>query len=264
MRKTFYSFLLCLIIGVTAQAQTVKNVQARADGNSVIISYDLIGSADGQVFKVDIKSSHDNFVSPLKEVTGDVGEKQSAGIAKTVIWNAKDEIGKFLGTISFEVIAEITFTPLQFLSPTAATGYKIGKPANVSWEGGNQGIDMRMSLLRNNQELLDLGSVGNQGNYSWNVPKTVDKGENYQLKVFDPSKPNDAAMSAEFKLKKTSILVYIIPAAVAVGVGVALLVSGGGGDEDCTDVCNPNCSNYNPSSASCLDPLAAPPAPPGG
>ena len=263
MRKTFHIFLLSLIIGVTAQAQTVKNVQARADGNSVIISYDLIGSADGQVFKVDIKSSHDNFVSPLKEITGDFGENQSAGIAKTVIWNAKDEIGKFLGTISFEVIAEITFTPLQFLSPTAATGFKIGKPAKVSWEGGNQGVDMRMSLLRNNQQLLDIGSVGNQGNYSWNVPKSVDKGENYQLKLFDPSKPNDAAMSAEFKLKKTSILVYIIPAAVVVGVGVALLL---GGDDDCSDECNPSCSNYNPSSPACssADPLAAPPAPPGG
>ena len=242
----------------------MKNVQARAQENSVIITYDLVGSAEGQTFDIQIKSSHNNFASPLKEVSGDIGKGQEAGFAKTITWNAMEEVGVFSGNISFEVIATLTFTPLLFTQPTAGAGFKIGKPASVSWEGGSENAGLNMQLMRNNQQTLDIGNVGNSGNYTWNVPKSLEKGENYSLKLLDPTKPNDAIMSAEFKLKKTSVLVYIIPAVVLVGVGVAVLAGGGGGggDGDCSNVCDPNCSNYNPSDPSCLPPDETLPAPP--
>jgi hypothetical protein len=267
MRQSILVFFVCLGVMQTGLAQTVKNVQARAQENSVIISYDLVGSATGQTFDVQLKSSHNNFATPLKEVSGDVGKGQEAGFAKTITWNAMKEIGVFSGNISFEVVATLTFTPLQFTQPTAGAGVKIGKPSDVRWEGGATNASLNMQLMRSNQKLFDIGDVGNSGSYTWNVPKTLEKGENYSLRLLDPTKPNDAVMSAEFRLKKTSILVYIIPAVVLVGVGVAVLAGGGGGGGgDCDNVCDPNCPNYNPNDPACQpadEPLPPPPDPGG-
>ena len=260
MRHYILTFLFTFSLFNLVEAQTVQNVQARPQENVVIISYELIGTAEGQTFNVELKSSHNNFGAPLKEVVGDVGEGQLAGPVKTITWNAMNEIGVFSGDISFEIVATVTFTPLQFTAPAAGAGLKIGKAANVRWQGDTPSA-LQMSLMKSNQQLLDLGNVGNSGNYTWNVPKTLEKGGGYSLKLLDPTKPNQSVMSAEFLLKKTSILVYIIPAVVVVGVGVALLISGG--DGGCDDVCNPACENYNMNAPQCVTTLPTPPDPGG-
>ena len=259
--------LLCLFLlsATLAHAQTVSNVQARVDGNNVIISYDLQAASEGQQFKVEIKSSKDNFTSPLKEVSGDVGENITPGIAKTVIWNAMKELGKFSGQISFDVVATVTFTPLKFTNPAAGANVKIGKSTNVTWLGAEKAPDLRMQLMRNNQQLLDIGNVRNTGSYNWQVPKSVDKGANYALRLSNPGNPSQSVMSAEFQLKKTSILVYVIPAVVVVGGVAAVLMMGGNDPPDPGPV---NCTT-NPTHPDCIindpvDPLASPPPPPGG
>lgn len=267
MKNLYFLGVGLLFLTANLSAQSINNVQASLSGTTVIITYDLTTTDNGQKFDVEIKSSHDNFTSALKEVTGDVGPNQSAGLSKKVIWDAKKELGKFTGEISFEITATVTFTPMKFMKPTAGSGVKIGKPYSIQWKGGTPDTRLRLELLKNNTSVMDMGNISNTGTYSWNVPKTMEKGENYQFRLLDPSKPNDALLSAQFNLKKTSILIYAIPAAVLVGVGVAVLAGGGGGGEDCTDICNPNCPNYNPSDPSCQvsgEELATPPPPPGG
>lgn len=264
MKKLYLLSLGLIFFYVHSSAQSIQNVQAGLSGSTVIITYDLIASDKDQKFDVEIKSSKDNFVSPLKEVTGDVGTNQTAGTGKKIIWNARKELGQFKGDISFEVTATVTFTPLKFLQPTVGAGVKIGKPYSVKWQGGTSDRSLKLELMKNNTSVMDMGNINNTGNYTWNVPKTMEKGESYQFRLLDPTKPNDAVLSARFNLKKTSILVYAIPAAALLGVGVAVLVGGGG--KDCTDVCNPSCPNYNPSDPSCIttgDVLVTPPPPPG-
>ncbi|MCB0496107.1 MAG: hypothetical protein KDC79_08210 [Cyclobacteriaceae bacterium] len=230
--KKFYFLGVGLLFSLAiANAQTINNVQASLSGNTVIISYDLVASDNDQVFNVAIKSSKDNFVSSLIEVTGDVGPNQKAGVGKKIIWDAKKELGKFNGEISFEITAEVTFTPLKFVKPTAGAGLKIGKPYSIQWKGGTSDNQLKLELLKNNTSVMDMGTINNNGRYSWNVPKTMEKGGNYQFRLMDPSKPNDALLSGSFNLKKTSILVYVIPGVVAVGALTAVLVSGGGGGE---------------------------------
>ena len=263
MKKLYLLGVGLLFFSAQLSAQSITNVQASISGSTVIITYDLTSSDNGQKFDVAIKSSKDNFASALKEVTGDVGANQSAGNGKKIIWDAKKELGKFSGEISFEIIATVTFTPLNFVKPTAGSGVKIGKPYKVQWKGGAEDRNLKLELMKNNTSVMDMGNINNTGSYTWNVPKTMEKGENYNFRLLDPTKPNDAVLSAQFNLKKTSLLVYIIPGAVAVGALTAVLLSGGGGGEDgCTDVCNPNCSNYNPSDSSCQTATEELPTPP--
>lgn len=262
MKKLYYLGIGLILFSAQLKAQSIEDVKATASGSNVIISYNLITSEQGQKFDVEIKSSHDEFAGKLLEVSGAVGSNQTAGRGKKITWDARKEIGAFIGDISFEVIATVTFTPLKFVHPAATTGIKIGKPFTVEWKGGNLDRNLKLELLKNNNQVIDMGNIDNTGSYTWNVPKTIEKGDNFQFKLFDPTKPNDAIMSAKFNLKKTPILIYVGAGAVVAGVAAAVLLGGGEngtGTVDCTT---------NPTDPSCVTPtgdeLAPPPPPPGG
>lgn len=266
MKKYLLSLSLIILPFIYGFSQTISNVQARADKNKVIITYDLSSDVDEQKFEVEIRSSINNYTTVLKEVTGDVGPDQSPGMGKTITWSALAEQGNFSGSVTFEITAELTFSPLTVTSPTAGSSGKIGKPLDVKWQGGDKGRSLKMAILQGNSTLSEVPNIGSSGSYNWTVPKTLSKGANYQIKLFDPSKPNDAAMSAEFQLKKTSILVYVIPAAVLVGVGVAVLLGGGGGEEPPPGGGGVDCTT-NPTHPDCAivgDELPTPPPPGGG
>lgn len=258
--KKLYFLGLVFLFTAHLNAQSIKNVQASLSGSNVIISYDLTTSETGQKFDVDIKSSKDGFVSKLVEVTGDVGSNQSAGLGKKITWDARKELGVFVGDISFEITATVTFTPLNFVSPSIGSDIKIGKPYTVEWKGGTLDRTLKLELLKNNSQVMDMGNIDNSGSYTWNVPKTMEKGENYQFKLLDPTKPNDAIISTQFKLKKTSMLIYVGAGVAVVGIVVGVLLGGdNGGGVDCAT---------NPTDPSCITPagdeLAPPPPPPPG
>ena len=124
MKQSLLSLLLIVIATFTGYTQTVKNVQARAEGNKVYIDYDLIGTTNGQKFTVELRSSIDNYTKPLVQVSGDIGEELEAGLGKTIIWNAISEQGNFSGSVTFEVISTLTFSPLEITNPTAKSGAK--------------------------------------------------------------------------------------------------------------------------------------------
>ncbi|RLD24703.1 MAG: hypothetical protein DRI71_01780 [Bacteroidetes bacterium] len=264
MRKYILYFFAFLAITQTSNAQTVKNVQALAQKNSVIITYDLVASNPDQKFEVEIRSSINNYTTALNEVSGDVGPDQTPGIGKTITWAAIKEQGNFSGSVTFEISALLTFSPLTITNPTTGSSAKLGKSLDVKWQGGDRGRNLKMAILQGNNTVTEIPSVGSTGSYNWVVPKTLSKGDNYQIKLFDPTKPKTAAMSAEFQLKKTSILIYVIPAAVLLGVGAAVLLGGGGdGGSDPVD-----CAT-NPTHPDCVTgtigtELATPPPPPGG
>lgn len=235
MKKFYFLSFGLLLFTLQLNAQSVRNVRATINGNDVIISYDLNTPTRGQKFDITIKSSKDGFSNPLLKVSGDIGPEQIAGNGKKIIWEAKEEIGIFKGVVSFEITATVTFTPIQFLQPVADTQVKMGKPYTLKWKGGTLNSDLRLELLKNNSQIMEMGSITNTGSYIWTVPKTMQKGENYQFKLLDPTRPNDAVLSIGFNIKKKpSPLVIIIPIAAVLGVGAAVLL--GGGDPPPPDV----------------------------
>jgi hypothetical protein len=256
MRKSLLLLGFIIFMLSNGMAQTVKNVQAHIEGNQVYINYDLISTTEGQKFTIELRSSIDNYNKVLQEVSGHVGPDQEAGLGKTIIWNAIAEQGNFSGSVSFEVTSIVTFSPLEVTNPASNSSAKIGKTLNVQWQGGDRGRNLKMAILQGGNTVTEIPNVGSSGNYQWQVPKSVAKGDNYQVKLFDPSKPNDAAMSAEFKLKKTSILVYVIPGVVVAGAAAVLLMNNGGGGSEPVD-----CAT-NPTHPECQVPVSDLPPPP--
>lgn len=229
MKRYILLFSILFFALLNGFGQTIQNVQTSTEGNKVIITYDLISEVEGQRYTVELRSSINDYSTVLKEVTGDVGPDQTAGIVKVVIWAALLEQGNFSGSVSFEVSAILTFDPIRIITPGSGTKAKLGKEMDVVWKGGDKDRNLKMAILQGYTTLQEIPDVGSSGSYSWNIPKTLDKGEHYQIKLFDPDKPEQTAMSAEFQLKKTSILVFIIPGAIIVGAAAYLLINNNGG-----------------------------------
>jgi len=255
MKKHLFLFSLLFLSIICGYSQTITNFQARTEGNKVYITYDLSSNTTDDKFTIELRNSINNYTSILKEVTGDIGPDQVPGTGKTITWDAYKEQGKYTGSVSFDLTAILTFSPLSITQPTASTGVKLGKNLKVAWTGGDKTRSLKMAILQGNTTITEVPDVGSSGQYSWYVPKTLSKGDNYQIKLFDPTTPGNSAMSAEFKLKKTSILVYIIPAALVAGGAAAYFATrdtGGDPGGGSTVVVPP-----------AID-LASPPPPPGG
>ena len=101
-------FLLCYLTIVNAYSQSISNTDFTVSGNQIIVTYDLNADAT-QEFDITLYISRDNgstWQGPLSYVTGNVGEKQTSGNNRLIIWDALREYNALKGTIGFQVRAK--------------------------------------------------------------------------------------------------------------------------------------------------------------
>lgn len=230
-----YSYILAaILLSSTLQAQRIENVKATVVNEKVIITYDVTGVASGQRFKAQLYSSHNNFGSPLFRVSGDVGEI-TPGPGKRIEWDAKSELVTFSGEVTFQVRGQpITIdvraveekkTVWAFKNPTDGSSVRRGKYLTIEWTGGTTSENIRLDLMRDGKALQKLSDLKNNGSYSWPVPKDLEKGSGYQLKV---SSGSESVTSPTFVIKnKFPLLLKIAP--IVIAGGIIAIVGGGGG-----------------------------------
>lgn len=234
MRFSTLSFIICLSLSTSLQAQRIENVKATVENDKVIITYDVTGVTSGQRFKAQLFSSHNNFSSPLFRVSGDVGEI-TPGIGKRIEWDAKAELATFSGDITFEVrgqpvTVEVRATEEKkpvwaFKMPSGKSSIRRGKNNSIEWTGGTPSDDIKIELMRHGKVLQKIADAKNSGSYSWAIPKNFEKGAGFQLKV---SSGSESATSATFEVKTKYPLWLKIAPVVVVG-GVIAILGGGGG-----------------------------------
>lgn len=216
--------LLFLFFTFQVSAQQISNVNARLSGENVIISYDLVGAQVGQKFKIEIFSSNDDFGGPLQMVSGDVGEDQLGGSGKQIEWRAKEELGVFSGNITFEVRSTITFSPIQITSPTASSSFKLGKSLPIKWNGGMANTTFQIELMKTNTLSRSIGSSSNTGLYNWTIPKDLEKGSDYQIKMYDINNRSTTEItSSNFAVKSSGGAKKILIPVLAVGATAGIL-----------------------------------------
>ncbi len=204
-------------------AQRLENIRAEAinGGESVIITYDLTGGSSSSKYKVAIYSSHNNFATPLTQVTGDLNDV-TPGNGKRIVWNTRNEISEYSGDITFELRADPILAPLSVKTPG---GVKKGKSTTVAWEG-TTGESVRLELVKNGVVVNQIGTTNDLSKYIWNVPPDLEKGSGYQIRLTANGRSvNSDAFSVKNKVKP---IYYIIPGAVVVGAAVFLATQGGG------------------------------------
>jgi hypothetical protein len=211
-------------------AQRLENIKADAinGGEQVIITYDLTGASTDQKYNVAVYSSHNNYSAPLKQVSGDLADV-IPGPGKRIIWNAKVEMVEYSGDVTFELRADPVVAALSVKKPGSV---KKGKTVVINYTGVVPGENVKLDLVKGGVVVNQVGVTTDPNKYSWSVPFDVEKASDYQIRLTTGAR---TATSTPFSVKpKTKALVYIIPAAVVVGVVVFLVTksSGGKGSKD--------------------------------
>jgi hypothetical protein len=214
-------------------AQKVENVRASARGEQIIITYDLTGDTPDQLFKVNLYCSHNNFASPVQQVTGAVGDNILSGKDKRIEWNAKNEIRDFKGDLSFEVHADLIApivapattlaTPTQFIF-RALPSVKRGGTLPIYWSGGSSPENVKLELLKKGVAKQTVMNAENIGKYVWSVPPDSKPGT-YQLRATSAS---GTGVSPYFSIRhRIPTLLKALPVVIIVGI-LALSGSKGG------------------------------------
>ena len=211
--------LLVLLAPLALFSQKIENQKAFAQGEKIIITYDISGLA-GDKYDIALYASANNFSSPLQRVTGDVGNGQAEGNGKRIEWDAKAELGNYKGELSFEVRAEV-IAALAMKNQIASA--KRGKSVQVYWRGGTKNQDVKIELLKGGVSQGVMGTVANSGTYQWAISSSEKTGSGYQLRLVNGK---EMVTTVPFSIKpKVPMLVKILPL-VAIGAIVATL--GGG------------------------------------
>jgi hypothetical protein len=201
-----------LLVATYCQAQSIQNVRASFANGKVTVVYDLTGAGQGQQFNLDLYASHDNFLKPLKQVSGDIGKNVSGGTTKRIEWDAAAELGAFSGQITFRIKGDPVPVAWAFKNPADGSSVRRGKSSTIQWEGGLKNQTVRLELLKDSKQVLAVGEMTNSGEYIWAVPKDLKTGE-YTVKL---SAGQESAQSAPFRVKaKVPLILKVTPLVVA-------------------------------------------------
>ncbi|HLF32870.1 MAG TPA: hypothetical protein VI583_01455 [Cyclobacteriaceae bacterium] len=216
--KTSIIFFLLGIIPLVVTAQTIRLTRTEQQGDNIIIWYDLAGSSEGQLFRVEIFGSHNNFSKPLGIVSGDVGPNIRPGNDKKITWNAKADIINFTGTIEFRIKAAVQYSPLGKLAIAGSPRLKRGKAYQVTWEGGEPEDILTLELYGKEKRIYLIPDLKNTGAYDWAVPKNIRPGNRYKFMMRPGNDPNSGTVSETFKIKRRMPRVlFVVPAMVLAG-----------------------------------------------
>jgi hypothetical protein len=213
-------------------AQRLENIRAEAvnGGELVNITYDIIDAPANQKFRITVYVSHNNYSTPLSQVSGDINDV-TPGTNKKIVWNARGEMVEYNGDVTFELRADPIVASLSVKTPT---GVKKGKTTTINYEGIAPGENVKLELIKSGVVVNQIGTTSDQFKYTWTVPIDVDKASDYQVRLTAGTRTTN---SGSFAIKpKSKAWMYIVPAVVVTGVVVFLVTkpkkSSGGTDNE--------------------------------
>jgi len=222
MRKMPILLALICFLCLHISGQQVTNINAnQLDANIVRVAYDLEGEVPGQFFTVRLFNSTNQYGLPLEYVDGYVGERVEAGLNKFIDWDISKELVAYQGELTFEVRAELTFTPISVAFPEKNTITR-GKQQIITWRGTNTGEQVDIQLYRDGRKLSTIANTINDGQYEWEVPYSAKPGKGYSVKINSTSS-SQADTGTEFSIhRKIPLLVKLIPFVVITPIVINL------------------------------------------
>ena len=174
------------------------------------------------MFSVSLFNSTNQFNLPLEFVDGYVGENVEAGINRFIDWDMERELVAYEGELTFEVRAELTFTPISMVFPETNSITR-GKKQIITWKGTNTRERVDIQLLRDGLKVGTIANTVNDGQFEWEVPYAVKPGNGYTVKISSTSS-SQTDIGSKFKInRRIPLLVKIVPFVVATPVVIKLL-----------------------------------------
>jgi hypothetical protein len=216
----FLSFIGVFLVS-TAFGQTFRNIRVLKEEEKIIITYDLIYEEPGSKVVVLMYGSLDNFVKPITNATGNIGEV-SPGPNRRVEWDIKNLPAGFTGTPTFQFKGEIIHG-WKFVNPKNGT-LRRGKKYTLRWAGGMSYDTINLKFISPGNVITEIATVKNTGNYQWRVPKKTETGIGYVLRL---TKEKEVFEQQILIRRKTPIALVAIPL-----VGVAVFLGIGDSDSE--------------------------------
>jgi len=222
MRKLPFLAALVVFLSLQMTGQQVTNINASLLDESIVrVAYDLEGEVSGQLFTVKLYNSTNQFSLPLEYVDGYVGERVEAGLNKFIDWDISKELVAFEGELTFEVKAELTFTPINVVFPEK-NAITRGKQHIITWRGTNTGEHVDIQLYRDGRKINTISNTINDGQYEWEVPYSTKPGKGYSVKINSTSS-SQTDTGTEFSIhRKIPLLVKLIPFAIITPIVINL------------------------------------------
>jgi hypothetical protein len=229
--KSFYLGSFLLAMSMTAAAQSVSIRKIEVVGETIEVTYDIADARDAK-YSLALYSSMDGYTRAISKVRGDIGENIAPGTGKKVIWDAKTDLGEYKGKISVELRGRAATVFVTLTNSLDGSKFKKGNSVPVRWEGGDPSLQLNVELYNGNSRVNGSSNVSNNGSYSIAIPKDVEPGSDYRIKVSDASNSSRSLYSGNFTVaKKSKTMLFVLPA-LAVGGVVAALAGGGGTKEE--------------------------------
>jgi len=172
MKKILIISILFSIFGIATAQNEISNVRVQVVDTIVVVTYDLEVKADIEVF-ISFNNGN-NFMGPLKEITGAVGKNIMPEKNKMLMWNVVKE----LGYVDFpNAVIKVTANPVM-VNPAPVVVNKVPETPkqdnslyatkrfiNVYYNDRNRrenplGIKELRSILANNPSALEQYNKG--------------------------------------------------------------------------------------------------------
>lgn len=142
-RYFLLTFLAIICSHSFSQGILITKPELRADGEVIIISYDIISRLNNDIFYiwVEITRTDGRVIHPTR-LTGDIGEKIKAGQNKEIRWDISNDTISLNEEISVEVKGEKyvkSFTRAGVLARSLVLpgwGHTVAKPGKPWWIAG--------------------------------------------------------------------------------------------------------------------------------
>lgn len=175
--KGIVFYIICFFMFFAASAQKIENVRFTQKGKNISVIYDIISTKSNDKFTITLYISEDNGISwngPLKSVSGDVGNNQTPGSKKNIIWDVLADRKELIGEVMFEVRAEMVFLQKDVagtykdirdgkIYKTVVMGDQTWMAENLNYNNGDS-----WCYDDNNSNCIKFGRL-----YSWAASKTV-------------------------------------------------------------------------------------------
>ena len=230
MKRPGYSFPLLILfilifLGKTnSQDLVIKSIEL--DGEKVFAKYDLVDSTSDRTYTVNLYSSNDNFLAPLKKVTGEVGLEIKPGTNRVIEWNAREELGVgFNGDVAIELRAKVY---IPFIRLDGFDEYKKivrGRSYEILWRGGRPQNVLHFDLYRANTKVHTFSNIANEGKYLLIIPVRTKLGKDYYFQISDSKNKDEVVVTAPFRVAPKIPLPYKIIPIVGLGAFIVLQLS---------------------------------------
>ena len=177
--RTCFTLCLTLILGLFCSAglkaqsvAKIEHVDFFAEGDKVVITYDITGSQPGETFNIWIlvKTATGKILS-AKTTSGDIGKGVTGGPGKRILWSYQLDNVVIEEDVGIEVLAspEVTQKPAEQPAKTEPEPQKKTEPAKQEYQGRKVHIGAALAM---SAVLPGLGKVyvkKHGANYLWGV-----------------------------------------------------------------------------------------------